>query len=48
MIIDIGKVIVEESDLAETINDHYIKIRLKSCKFVLDANSFEDDVLLTK
>ena len=51
MLIDNGKVIVEESDLVETFNDHYINIVEKSsgqkpCNFVSDANSLEDDVVI--
>ena len=43
MLIDNGKVIVEERDLAETFNDHYINIMEKSsgqkpCNFVSDTH----------
>ena len=42
MLIDNGKVIVEESDLVETFSDHYINIVEKSsgqkpCNFVWDT-----------
>ena len=42
MLIDNGKVIVEESDLVETFSDHYINIvekssGQKSCNFVWDT-----------
>ena len=53
MLIDNGKVIVEESNLVEKLNDHNINIVEKSsgqkpCNFVSDTNSLEDDVSLTK
>ena len=53
MLIDNGKVIVEESDLVETFNDHYINVVEKSsgqklCNFVSDANSLEDDVVINE
>ena len=43
MLIDNGKVIVEERDLAEAFNDHYINIMEKSsgqkpCNFVSDTH----------
>ena len=49
MLIDNAKVIVEESDLVETFNDHSINIAEKSCgqtpcNFASDTNSLEDDV----
>ena len=52
MLIDNGKVIVAESDLVETFNDHNINIVEKSSgqkpyNFVWDTNSLEDDVSLT-
>ena len=48
MLIDDGKVIVEESGLVETFNDRYLNIVEKSfgqkpCNFVSDTNSLEDD-----
>ena len=48
MLIDNGKVIVEESDLVEKFNDRYLNIVKKSsgqkpCSFVSDTNSLEDD-----
>ena len=51
MLIDDGKVIVEESDLVEIFNEHSINIvekslRQKPCNFVSDANSLEDDVVI--
>ena len=53
MLIDNGKVIVEESDLVETFNDHYINVVEKSsgqklCNFVSDTNSLEDDVVINE
>ena len=50
MLIDNGNVIVEESNLVETFNDHYVNIvekssRQKPCNIVLDTNSLEDDVV---
>ena len=50
MLIDNGKVIVEERDLAETFNNHYINLveklsRRKPCNFVSDTHSLEDDVV---
>ena len=53
MLINNGKVIIEESDLVETFNDHYINIVEKlsgqtPCNFILETNSLEDDVSLTK
>ena len=53
MLIDNGKVIVEERDLAETFNDHYINIVEKSsgqkpCNFVSDTHSLEDDVVINE
>ena len=51
MLIDDGKVIVEESDLVEIFNEHSINIvekslRQKPCNFVSDTNSLEDDVVI--
>ena len=45
--------IVEESDLVETFNDHYIIIveksfRQKSCTFVLGTISLEDDMVINE
>ena len=53
MLIDNGKVIVEESDLVEKFNDHYINIVEKSsgqkpCNFVSDTNSMEYHVVINK
>ena len=53
MLIDNGKDIVEESDLAEKFNDHYINIVEKSsgqkpCNFVSDTNSLEDGVVINE
>ena len=53
MLIDNGKVIVEENDLVEKFNDHYINIVEKSsgqklCNFVSDTNSLEDDVVINE
>ena len=53
MLIDNGKDIIEESDLVETFNDHYINIIEKSsvqkpCNFVLDTNSREDYVVINE
>ena len=53
MLIVNGKVIVEERDLAETFNDHYINIVEKSsgqkpCNFVSDTHSLEDDVVINE
>ena len=53
MLIDNGKVIVQESDLVEKFNDHYINIVEKSsgqkpCNFVSDTNSLEDDVVINE
>ena len=53
MLIDNGKVIVEESDLVETFNDHYINIVQKSshqkpCNFGSETNSLEDDVVINE
>ena len=53
MLTDNGKVIVEESDLVETLNDHYINIVEKSsgqkpCNFALDRNSLENDVVINE
>ena len=49
MLIDNGKVIVEESDLVEKFNDHYINIVEKSSGQIpcnSDINSLEDDVVI--
>ena len=53
MLIDNGKDTIEESDLVETFNDHYINIIEKSsgqkpCNFVLDTNSREDYVAINE
>ena len=53
MLIDNGKVIVEESDLVETFNDHYINIVEKSSgqnpsNFFSDTNSLKDDVVINE
>ena len=53
MLIDNGKVIVEERDLVETFNEHYINVVEKSsgqkpCNFVSDTNSLEDDVVINE
>ena len=53
MLINNGKVIVEESDFVETFDDHYINIVERSlgqkpCIFVLDANLLEDDVVINE
>ena len=53
MLIDDGKVVVEESDFVETFNDHYINIVEKSsgqkhCNFVSNTNSVEDDVVINE
>ena len=54
MLIDNGKVvIVEEHDVAETFNDHYINIveklsGQKPCNFISDKDSLEDDMSLMK
>ena len=53
MLIDNGKVIVEESDLVEKIDDHYINIVEKSsgqknCKFASEINSLEDNVVINE
>ena len=53
MLIDNGKVIVEERDLAETFNDHYINIMEKSSgqkpyNFVSDTHSLEGDVIINE
>ena len=53
MLIDNGKVIVEESDLVETFNDHYINIVEKSSEqkpsnFFSDTNSLKDDVVINE
>ena len=53
MLIDNGKVIVEESDFVETFNDHYINIMPKSsgqkpCNFLSDTNSLEDHVVINE
>ena len=53
MLINNGKVIIEESDLVKTFNDHHINIveklsGQKPCNFVLETNSLEDDMSLTK
>ena len=53
MLIDNGKVIIEESDLAEKFSDHYINIveqslGQKPCNFVSDTNSLEDDVVINE
>ena len=45
--------IVEESDLVETFNDHYIDIvekssRQKLCTFVLGTNSLKDDMVINE
>ena len=50
MLIDNGKVIVEESDLVETFNDRYINIVKKTsgqkpCNFVLDTKPLEDELV---
>ena len=54
MLIDNAKVIVEESNLVETFNDHYINIVEKSsrqniaklCNFASDRNSVHDHVVI--
>ena len=53
MLIDNGKVIAEEHDLAETINDHYINIVAKSSgekphNYVSDTNLLDDDVVINE
>ena len=53
MLIDNGKAIVEESDLVETFNDQYINIVEKSsgqktCNFVSDTNSLEENVVINE
>ena len=53
MLIDNGKVIVEERDLAETFNDHHTNIVEKSSgqkrsNFVSDTHSLEDDVVINE
>ena len=53
MLIDNGKVIIEESDLVEKFSDHYINIVEKSsgqkpCNFISDTNSLEDDVVINE
>ena len=53
MLIDNGKVIVEESDPVEKFNDHYINIAEKSsgqkpCNFVFGKNSLQDDVVINE
>ena len=53
MLIDNGKAIFKQHDLAETFNGHYINIVeetpvQKPCNFVSDTYSLEDDVYLTK
>ena len=50
---DNGKVIVEENDLVEKFDDHYISIVEKSsgqkpCNFVSDTNSLEDGVVINE
>ena len=51
MLINNGKVIVKERDLAETFNDHYINTVEKSsgqkpCNYVLDTYSLEHDLVI--
>ena len=53
MLIDNGKVIVEESVLVEKFNDRYINIvekysGQKPHNFVFDTNSLEDDVVINE
>ena len=53
MLIDNAKVIVEESDLVETFNNHYINIVEKSSEenpynFVSDASSLEDNAVINE
>ena len=53
MLIDNGKVIVEEKDLVGKFNDQYINIVEKSsgqkpCNFVSDTNSLENDVVINE
>ena len=53
MLIDNGKAIIKQRNLAETFDGHYINIVeetsvQKPCKFVSDTHSLEDDVFLTK
>ena len=53
MLIDNGEVIVEERELAETFNDHYINIveklsGQKPCNFISDKDSLEDDVVINE
>ena len=53
MLTDYGKVTVEESNLVETFNDHYINIVEKSSgqkpgNFVSETNSLEDDEIINE
>ena len=53
MLIDNGKVIVEEHDLAETVNDHCINIVEKSSgekrgNYVSDTNLSDNDVVINE
>ena len=53
MLIDNGKAIIKQRNLAETFDGHYINIVeetsvQKPCNFVSDTHSLGDDVFLTK